>query len=190
MSGNGGMPVNQMLKDQINASIQALHLPAYQEIPDVGLYLEQTAKYISDALAPIQDTPITGSMISNYVKKGLIAKPVRKQYGRDQIAQLIFIAAAKSVVSMDALGLMLTIQRRTYTLQVAYDYFRKELYQTLTCVFSRTGAMDALETEASEEKVMLRNTIIALSHKVYLDKLFAVIRQEMRDNALAEEEAM
>ena len=74
--------MEQMLRDHINASIEALHLPAYQEIPDVGLYLEQTAKYISDALAPIQDTPITSSMISNYVKKGLISKPVRKQYNR------------------------------------------------------------------------------------------------------------
>ena len=86
--------MEQMLRDHINASIETLHLPAYQEIPDVGLYLEQTAKYISDALAPIQDTPITGSMISNYVKKGLISKPVRKQYNREQIAQLIFIAVA------------------------------------------------------------------------------------------------
>ncbi|MGN0772470.1 MAG: DUF1836 domain-containing protein [Candidatus Ventricola sp.] len=170
--------MEQMLKDQINASIHALHLPAYQEIPDVGLYLEQTAKYISDALAPIQDTPITGSMISNYVKKGLIPKPVRKQYNREQIAQLIFIAVAKSVVSMDDLGLMLSIQRKTYSLQVAYDYFRDELYQMLTYVFSRKGEMDALDTQASEEKVMLRNAIVTVAHKIYLDKLFAVLRAD------------
>ena len=31
--------MEQMLRDHINASIEALHLPAYQEIPDVGLYL-------------------------------------------------------------------------------------------------------------------------------------------------------
>ena len=170
--------MQQTLRDQINASIQSLHLPAYQEIPDVGLYLEQTAKYISDVLAPIQDMPITGSMISNYVKKGLIPKPVRKQYNREQIAQLIFIAAAKSVVSMDDLGLMLSVQRKTYSLQVAYDYFRSELYQMLTCVFSREGSMDAALTNASDEKVMLRNTIIAVSHKIYLDKFFIVLRAE------------
>lgn len=170
--------MKQMLRDHINASIEALHLPAYQEIPDVGLYLEQTAKYISDALAPIQDTPITGSMISNYVKKGLISKPVHKQYSREQISQLIFIAAAKSVVSMDDLNLMLSIQRTTYSSQVAYDYFRGELYQMLTYVFSRKGEMDALDTQAAEEKVMLRNTIITVAHKIYLDKLLAVLRAQ------------
>lgn len=170
--------MEQMLRDHINASIEALHLPAYQEIPDVGLYLEQTAKYISDALAPIQDTPITGSMISNYVKKGLISKPVRKQYNREQIAQLIFIAVAKSVVSMDDLNLMLSIQRTTYSIQAAYDYFRSELYQMLTYVFSRKGEMDALDMQAAEEKVMLRNTIITVAHKIYLDKLLAVLRAQ------------
>ena len=170
--------MEQMLRDHINASIEALHLPAYQEIPDVGLYLEQTAKYISDALAPIQDTPITGSMSSNYVKQGLIAKPVRKQYNREQIAQLIFIAVAKSVVSMDDLNLMLSIQRTTYSIQAAYDYFRSELYQMLTYVFSRKGEMDALDMQAAEEKVMLRNTIITVAHKIYLDKLLAVLRAQ------------
>ena len=170
--------MEQMLRDHINASIEALHLPAYQEIPDVGLYLEQTAKYISDALTPIQDMPITGSMISNYVKKGLISKPVRKQYSREQIAQLIFIAAAKSVVSMDDLNLMLSVQRKTYSIQVAYDYFRDELYQMLTYVFSRKGEMDALDEQAAEEKVMLRNALITVAHKIYLDKLFAVLRTQ------------
>ena len=124
-------------RSRIAASIDAFRLPAYQEIPDVGLYLEQTSKYISDYLAPVQDTPMTGSMISNYVKKGLIAKPVRKQYGREQIAQLIFIAVAKMVLSMDDVHLMLTVQKQTYPSQIAYDYFRTELQYVLGCVLSR-----------------------------------------------------
>ena len=164
---------------RISASIDAFRLPSYQEIPDVGLYLEQTAKYISDCLAPVQDTPVTGSMISNYVKKGLIAKPVRKQYSREQIAQLMFIAAAKSVLSMDDVHLMLSVQRQTYPSQVAYDYFRTEFQYVLDCVFSREGELSALDAGATDQKVMLRNTIIALAHKIYLDKLFGVIREDL-----------
>ena len=164
---------------RISASIDAFRLPSYQEIPDVGLYLEQTAKYISDCLAPVQDTPVTGSMISNYVKKGLIAKPVRKQYNREQIAQLMFIAVAKMVLSMDDVHLMLTIQRQTYPSQVAYAYFRTELRYVLDCVLSHEGELRALDPGATDQKVMLRNTIIALAHKIYLDKLFAMIREDL-----------
>ena len=166
-------------RNRIAASIDAFCLPAYQEIPDVGLYLEQTAKYISDCLAPVQDLPVTGSMISNYVKKGLIAKPVRKQYSREQIAQLIFIAVAKMVLSMDDVHLMLTIQRQTYPSQIAYDYFRTELRYVLDCVLCREGELRALDAGATDQKVMLRNTIIALAHKIYLDKLFGMIRADL-----------
>lgn len=165
-------------KAQIAALIEHFRLPAYHEIPDVGLYLEQTAKYITDYLGPIQDTPMTGSMISNYVKKGLISSPVRKQYNREQIAQLIFIAVAKTVMSMDDLHLMLSIQQRTYPSQVAYDYFRQELSSMLESVFGCRGEMDPIDAGATDEKIMLRNMIITAAHRVYLDKLFAVLRAE------------
>ncbi|MGN0995973.1 MAG: DUF1836 domain-containing protein [Candidatus Ventricola sp.] len=167
-------------KQHMAALIEHFRLPAYYEIPDVGLYLEQTAKYITDYLGPIQDTPMTGSMISNYVKKGLIKSPVRKQYNREQIAQLIFIAVAKMVMSMDDLHLMLDIQQRTYPSQVAYDYFRQELGSTLDAVFGLRSEPDAADANATDEKIMLRNMIITAAHRVYLDKLFAVLRAEAR----------
>ena len=157
-------------------SVRHFRLPRYNEIPDVGLYLEQTAKYISDYLSPLQDTPVTGSMISNYVKKGLISNPVRKQYNREQIARLMFIAVAKMSMSMDDLYLMLTIQQQTYSSEIAYNYFCREFENVLACVFGRKSEMDVIGADTTDEKIMLRNMIIAVAHKVYLDKLFSVLR--------------
>ena len=42
-------------------------LPTYREIPAVGLYLDQTSKYINEVLQELPDCNITNSMISNYV---------------------------------------------------------------------------------------------------------------------------
>jgi hypothetical protein len=42
----------------------SIPLPTYDQIPNVGLYLEQVTKYISDHLAPLEDIQLTGSMIS------------------------------------------------------------------------------------------------------------------------------
>ena len=81
-------------KQQIGQSVQSFRLPRYSEIPNVGLYLEQAAKYMGEYLAPLGEYALTPSMISNYVKKGLIGSPVKKQYSRDQIAYLFFIAVA------------------------------------------------------------------------------------------------
>jgi len=170
--------MNSSRQDKLLASIEKLDLPAYREIPDVGLYLEQTAKYITDCLSPLQESPVTGSMISNYVKKGLISSPVRKQYNREQIAQLIFIAVGKMVMSMEDLHLLLSIQHATYPCQIAYDYFRTEFSGVLAGVFSGRHEIEALQDNASDEKIMLRNMIIAVAYKVYMDKLVLILRSE------------
>ena len=102
-----------------------IHLPTYKEIPNVGLYLDQTSKYINEALQDVSDCTITNSMISNYVKKKLIANPVKKQYGRDQIAQLIFIALTKSAISLEDVAHIFELRKRNYSCEEAYAYFSK-----------------------------------------------------------------
>ena len=72
--------MEKKLKRQMAEPIRGFRLPRYAEIPTVGLYLEQTIKYINGFLAPLGCLELTGSMVSNYVKKGLIPAPVKKQY--------------------------------------------------------------------------------------------------------------
>ena len=93
-------------KQIIADSLRDFHLPSYREIPDVGLYLDQTVKYVNRYLAPLGCMEITSSMVSNYVKKGLVENPVKKQYNREQIAYLFFIAVAKNVLSMEDIRLL------------------------------------------------------------------------------------
>ena len=170
--------MNREMMEGIREGIRGFRLPRYEQIPSVGLYLEQTVQYINECLAAVNQEEITGSMISNYVKKGLIKSPVRKQYSREQIAYLIFIAIGKLVLSMDDLLLMVEIQQRTYPSEIAYEYFRKELDTVLRFVFGRRGELDALGADAPDEKIMLRNVIITAAHKLYLDQLFLALREE------------
>ena len=99
------------------------NLPTYKEIPSVGLYLDQTSKYINEVLLDLPDAMITNSMISNYVKKHLIANPIKKQYGREQIACLIFIAVTKSALSLDDVKNLFDLQKNKYSIEEAYTYF-------------------------------------------------------------------
>ena len=165
-------------KEQMAESIRDVRLPRYEEIPNVGLYLEQVTKYIEEYLAPIENLTITASMISNYVKKGLVANPVKKQYNREQIAYLIFIAAAKSVLSLDDISLFLEMQKQTYATQKAYDYFCMEFENVIQYIFGLKDSLENVGIEQSDEKIMLRNTIITVAHKIYLEKCFQAIRKE------------
>ena len=115
--------MKEISKQRIANSIRDFRLPRFHEIPNVGLYLEQTSKYIAECLAPVQEAAITSSMISNYVKKGLISNPVKKLYYREQIAHLMFVMLAKSVVSLDDLYRFIRLQEQTYPTERAYNYF-------------------------------------------------------------------
>ncbi len=173
--------MKQENKNSIKDTVQDFHLPRYYEIPNVGLYLEQTTKYIEEYLEPFQDITLTGSMISNYVKKGLITNPIKKQYYRDQIAYLIFIAYAKSVLSLDNIHMLVAMQKRTYGNQRAYDYFCEELENILFFVFNVKDTIEDVGVDISDEKLMLRNTIITICHKLYLDQCFVAMERELEE---------
>ena len=166
------------MRNGFAAGISDFSLPAYNQIPDVGLYLEQTVKYINAYFAPFPDMELTASMVSNYVKKGLVSNPVRKQYDREQIASLLFIAVAKSVMSMENIKLLFTMQRQSYPSEIAYGYFRTELREAIDVVFGLKKSMSSIEEDATGEKIMLRTTTIAVAHKIYLEQCFAAIRRE------------
>ena len=160
------------------ACIEKFRMPRYREIPDVGLYLDQTVKYVNRYLAPLGCMEITSSMVSNYVKKGYITNPVKKQYDAEQIAYLFFISVAKSVLSMDNIARLFDMQRKMYTSEVAYDFFCEEIENMLQYTFGLKAQLDEVGTPAdkSETKIMLRSTIIAVTHIIYLSNRFETMK--------------
>ena len=170
--------MNQETKQRIAESLRDVHLPRYHEIPDVGLYLEQATKYICRYLSPILETPLTASMISNYVKHDLIFPPNRKLYSRQQLAELTFIAISKNVLPLANLREALRIQRETYDTATAYNYMADELENVLAYVFGLKAQLAKTGKDHNEYKRMLRSVIMTVSYKVYLDKYFSEITPE------------
>lgn len=165
-------------KQQVAEAFRDFRLPRYNEIPNVGLYLEQTTKYICEYLAPLQENALTSSMISNYVKKDLIANPVKKLYSRDQIAYLFFIAVAKSILSLDALTGFIKLQQQTYDLPKAYDYFCEELENLLQFTFELKDTVQIVGEDNTDEKRLLYTCIVAAVQKVYLERCLKVIASQ------------
>ena len=159
-------------------SIEDFKLPRYVEIPDVGLYLDQTVKFINRSLTPLGLSPITASMVSNYVKKGYITNPVRKQYDREQIAYLMFISVAKNIISMEYIHRLFTLQKKGYSAQVAYDYFCTELENMLMFTFGLKDEPEYIGVTQTELKQMLKSVIIAIAHIIYLNNRLEALPEE------------
>ena len=132
-------------------------LPTYDQIPNVGLYLEQVTKYLNDYLEPLGCAPLTGSMVSNYVKKGLVRNPVKKQYDREHIARLMVIAVSKTVLSLEDIA---RLPADCPAGREGYEAFCAMLDGALRQVF------------AKEPGGLMQDTMTAVAHKLYLDRLF------------------
>ena len=172
--------MDKNMKEELTKSLSTLRLPTYSDIPEIGLYLEQTVRYLTECLSALPGVTITSSMVGNYVKKGLIESPVKKCYSRDQIAYLLFIAVAKNVLSLEDVELLINIQKRSYDNRTAYEYFVREFTNVMNYVFGITDTIEKVGKEQSDEKTMLRNTIIAVSYKIYLDKCFEEIHKHIK----------
>ena len=149
-------------------TLKDFRLPAYRDLPPIGLYLEQTVQYINGYLSPLGFPELTGSMVSNYVKQGLIEPPTKKQYNAEQVAYLFFITVTKTVMSMDAIRTLLQMQKATYPTPIAYDYFCDELKNMLCFTFGLKNTVDEIGTRHSEEKAIFRSAIIAVSNIIYV----------------------
>lgn len=170
--------MDALMKNKIAESMRGFRLPRYAQLPEIGLYLEQTSSYVNRLLRPLGCVEITGSMIRNYVKMGLVSNPVRKQYGADQIAHIVAVALLKTVMPLEHIGEMFRRQRMVYTDQVAYDYFCTELENVLYFRFGLKDEVDDVGVTSSAEKEMLRSAVVAVSYIIHLYACFEQITGE------------
>lgn len=85
--------------------INNFRLPAWEFIPDIGLYMEQVLSLLRDYfnyIPPelVEEELITAAAINNYVRKKIMPEPVKKKYYRLHIAYLIMICLLKQSLSL------------------------------------------------------------------------------------------
>ncbi len=166
------------MKSLFAEKIEGFRLPRYSELPNMGLYLEQVTKYINGYMVPLGCPEMTSSMVSNYVKKGVISAPVKKQYYAEQIAYLLFISVGKSVLSMENIASLFEMQKKIYDTETAYNYFCLEFENMLSYIGGLKDTVDTIGTSNTEAKTMLRSAIVAASHIIFVSNCFAEIKSE------------
>ena len=87
-------------------------LPAWEDIPDLGLYMEQVLALLTnylDYLPPeLKDEQfITAATINNYVRNRYMPKPRKKKYYRVHIAYLVMICTLKQSLTIATLTQMI-----------------------------------------------------------------------------------
>ena len=165
-------------KLRVAACAAGFSLPRYDELPAVGLYLDQTVQFVNGYFRTFAGVELTLSMVSNYVKKGILSHPIKKKYTREQLAALLYIAVSKTVLSMENIDTLFKMQRQHCSAEMAYNIFCDELEACLPRVFGCKASITVPETGINDERLLLRSTIFAAANKIYLDCCFDALRQE------------
>lgn len=83
-------------------------LPQWEALPDIGLYMDQVVTLMERTFSPtLPKGEVTKSMVNNYVKVGLLPRPVGKKYDRDHLAMLVMISVLKQALSMESIAQLL-----------------------------------------------------------------------------------
>ena len=105
-------------------------LPSWNDIPDLGLYMEQVIILLKDYLDYLppeikEEQLITAAAINNYVRKKVMPEPVKKKYYRIHIAYLIMICTLKQSLSISTLKTMLPSDAGEDEITKIYSSFQK-----------------------------------------------------------------
>ena len=159
--------------------LAAYRLPAWEQIPDLGLYMEQVVLLLRqylDYLPPElkQPEPITAASlpealishiiaaaINNYVRTRLLPEPRKKRYYRVHIAYLIMICTLKQALRLSELQTLLPGDlpedevRRTYDAyvrrhQLCAQYFIDQVRLTAAAMFDREVTMELAVRDTPE----------------------------------------
>ncbi len=176
-------------------AMDGFSLPSWENIPDIGLYMDQVIVLLSQYLGLISPAEekedaedgsasdekiFSASSVNNYVRLKIMPAPVKRRYYRVHIAYLIIILTLKQAVSINIVKEMLSNELPEESVQELYrDYVIKhraaaKLFTTIV----RECATDVLNPEKTGENLVssfvIQEALIAGFSRVLTEKLVSL----------------
>ena len=155
--------------------IQSLHIPRWEELPSIDLYLDQVVTLIDKFLLPYLGNEddsilITKTMINNYVKQGIIKPPEKKKYNKEHIACLFVICSLKTVYSISNISDLIDVGINKFKIDSSYNKFCTLFEYALKSIF-KNKRIEFPSTNIKEQ-ILLQNVIQSVAYKIYVEKTF------------------
>lgn len=117
-------------KDIINQQISELQqyannsgIPNWDNLPDIELYMDQVIYLLNQYLEKDINSPITQSMINNYVKLKTIPAPIKKRYSKTHMAYLIIVCTLKQILSISTIQKIVPVDMEQEEIKNLYSSF-------------------------------------------------------------------
>lgn len=113
--------------------LEGTSLPAWSDIPDLDLYMDQVISLMKRYLGPLSasdDKGITSSMVNNYVKQGVMPAPKKKRYTKIHLVYLIMIYILKNALTMTQIRSLIESELSNQSLEELYTAFCEQFRST------------------------------------------------------------
>ncbi|MEM5567720.1 DUF1836 domain-containing protein [Aerococcus viridans] len=171
-------------------SLDDVSMPRWEEITDIPLYMDQLIAVVTQYLEPFQifssdKKPVTSSMVNNYVKLGLIPKPIKRHYSKRHIAYLIVITLFKEVISIQDIRRVLIFLAQSQGNSNAYNQFCALLEITIKRkghVYLKVAVDDEIETDYSDpedfDKYIIYLACETITNLLFAKKFISFVDQD------------
>ena len=159
--------------------IENFHMPRWEELPEIDLYLDQVVtfidKYLHDYLQYENDNKenkiVTKTMINNYVKQKVMDAPIQKKYNRNSLAYLFVICILKQVYSINDIDKLIKTILKDTPIDVAYNGFCDTLEDAIfSTLINKKFTVD--KSTCSENRYVLLNVVQTIASKLYVEKFY------------------
>lgn len=171
-------------------------LPQWEEIPDIGLYMEQILVLLKDYLDYLppelkEEQFITASTINNYVQKKYMPEPIKKKYYRIHIAYMIMICTLKHSFSIAMLQKIIPLGLSeeevkdiysTYALRhkLTANYFIEQVRAVAGPILNHEMKKPEIAVDDTGDLIIVSAVISALS-RLLAEKLLLLEGKTMED---------
>lgn len=157
--------------------ISKYHIPRWEELPDIELYMDQVITFIEKNIRIFSDESsekvITPSMVNNYVKLRLIPKPIKKRYNKVHLAYLIAISILKQVMTIEEIRDGIIFQAKINGKKGAYNLFCEEQERALKSIVNQINPRSpntTLDTKVNPDSLAVKMSTLAFASKIIAEK--------------------
>jgi DNA-binding transcriptional MerR regulator len=164
-------------------SLVDFHLPRWDELPELDLYMDQVITLVDRYLSPViridKHTLLTSSMVNNYVKKGMIPPPEKKRYTRRHVAFLIAITLLKQVLTIPEIKNGILFQGKAVGIRNAYNLFCEEQETAVQHVcLQAMGQLDRQEPQKiAVEYLAVKAATVSFANKLFAENVIEIESQ-------------
>ena len=157
--------------------IEKIHIPRWEELPNVDLYMDQILTFINSSLSEYinfsddedKNKILTKTMINNYVKNNILEPPVKKKYSKAQCAKLFVICILKQVFSMNEISSLINIALESTDISHAYNSFCSLFEEAVISIFEKREFSKV--DSSNENSYLLKAVLLSCSYKIYVQNL-------------------